>query len=463
MTSKEGRPAESAAAPATGYRLAPGFVRDIVAAAAAGEAIRTRELLAPLHAADVADLFDQATSEQRQALFHCLGGVLDPAVLAELDESVRDEMLGLLAPREVAEALTGLDTDDAIDILEDLDEAEQREVLAAVPAAERVAVEQGLGYAEDSAGRLMQRDFVAVPQYWNVGQIIDYLRDAEDLPDEFFSIFVVDPGHHPVGTIPLSRAMRSGRKAIVADIMDREPRVVPVATDQEDVAHIFSQYDLTSAPAVDADGRIVGVIMVDDVVDVIREEKEEDLMRLGGVQQDDLYTSVIRTARTRFSWLAVNLATAIVASVVIALFDATIEQIVALAVLMPIVASMGGNAGTQTLTVAVRALATRELTATNAMRLVNKEILVGLVNGVLFALLVGMVATLWFGDVALGLVLAAAMIINLLVAGLCGILIPIGLHRAGVDPALAATVFLTTITDVVGFFAFLGLAAWLLL
>ena len=257
--------------------------------------------------------------------------------------------------------------------------------------------------------------------------------------------------------------MRSKRPVVVADIMDHDPKIIPVDTDQEDVAHIFSQYDLASAPVIDTNARIVGVIMVDDVVDVINEENEEDLMRLGGVQQDDLYTSVMRTTRTRFSWLAVNLVTAIVASIVIALFDATIEEIVALAVLMPIVASMGGNAGTQTLTVAVRALATREITSANAVRLINKEALVGLLNGVLFAILVGIVATLWFGNLSLGLVLAAAMVINLVVAGLCGILIPLSLDRAGIDPALAATVFLNTITDVVGFFAFLGLAAWLLL
>ena len=250
---------------------------------------------------------------------------------------------------------------------------------------------------------------------------------------------------------------------LVADIMDDQPKIIPVDTDQVDVAHVFSQYDLASAPVIDAARRIVGVIMVDDVVDVINEENEEDLMRLGGVQQDDFYTSVVRTTRTRFSWLAINLLTAIAASSVIALFDATIEEIVALAVLMPIVASMGGNAGTQTLTVAVRALATRELTPTNALRLINKEALVGVLNGVLFAVLIGIVATLWFGNPPLGLVLAAAMVINLIVAGLCGILIPLGLDRAGVDPALAATVFLTTITDVVGLFAFLGLAAWLLL
>jgi len=463
MSSVEPQSTNGVAARTTGYRLSRELVSNIVNAAEVGDQERALALIAPLHVADIADLIDQVTPEQRQAVLGCLRGAIDPGILTELDESVRDEVLHFLAPQEVAEAVTELDTDDAVELLEDLNADEQREVLAAVPVEERAAVEEGLGYAEDSAGRLMQRDFVAVPQYWNVGQIIDYLRDADDLPDEFFEIFVVDPGHHPVGAVPLSRAMRSQRPVLVADIMNDQPKMIRVDTDQEDVAHIFSQYDLASAPVTDAAARIVGVIMVDDVVDVINEENEEDLMRLGGVQQDDFYTSVIHTTRTRFSWLAVNLVTAIAASSVIALFDATIEEIVALAVLMPIVASMGGNAGTQTLTVAVRALATRELTRTNTLRLINKEALVGVLNGVLFAILIGVVATLWFGNPPLGLVLAAAMVINLVVAGLCGILIPLGLDRAGVDPALAATVFLTTITDVVGFFAFLGLAAWLLL
>ena len=463
MSSVEPPSINDVAAPAAGYRLSREFVRDILGAAEIDNKERVRELIKPLHVADIADLIDQVTPEQRHVVLGCLPAAIVPEILTELDESVRDEVLHVLAPQEVAEAVTELDTDDAVDLLEDLNADEQREVLAAVPDEERAAVEEALGYAEDSAGRLMQRDFVAVPQYWNVGQIIDYLRDADDLPDEFFEIFVVDPGHHPVGTVPLSRAMRSQRPVLVADIMDDQPKIIPVDTDQEDVAHVFSQYDLASAPVIDAAQRIVGVIMVDDVVDVINEENEEDLMRLGGVQQDDFYTSVVRTTRTRFSWLAINLITAIAASSVIALFDATIEEIVALAVLMPIVASMGGNAGTQTLTVAVRALATRELTPTNALRLINKEALVGVLNGILFAVLIGIVATLWFGNPPLGLVLAAAMVINLVVAGLCGILIPLGLDRAGVDPALAATVFLTTITDVVGFFAFLGLAAWLLL
>jgi magnesium transporter len=309
----------------------------------------------------------------------------------------------------------------------------------------------------------MQRDFIAVAEYWTVGQTIDYMRESDDLPDEFYEIFVVDPAFRPVGTVPLNRAMRTKRPVMVRQIMNTEQKLIPVDMDQEEVAYMFSQYDLLSAAVVDDNGRLVGMITADDVMEVIEEEAEEDIMRLAGVGEVDLYDSVLNTTRTRFAWLLVNLGTAILASIVIALFDATIEQIVALAILMPIVASMGGNAGTQTLTVAVRSLAARELTPTNALRVVNKETLVGLVNGVLFAVLISIVAAVWFRDFALGGVLAAAMVINMVVAALSGILVPIGLDRVGIDPAVASSVFVTTITDVVGFFAFLGLAALILL
>ena len=421
------------------------------------------EVLEQHHPADAADLLEVLPRNTLGETADLLGEKFPTPILIEMRDEYREIVVDNLPDEHLAETINSLESDDAALLFDDLEEDRQNRILDSLKSGEREELERVMSFDEETAGRLMQRDFVAVPQYWNVGQIIDYLRESQDLPDEFFEIFIVDPGHHPVGTIPLSRAMRSKRPVIVADLMEDKPKVIPVETDQEDVAYIFSRYDLASAPVVDVSGRIVGVIMVDDVVDVINEENQEDLMRLGGVRQDDLYTSVLRTTRTRFSWLAVNLITAIIASIVIAFFEATIEQLVALAVLMPIVASMGGNAGTQTLTVAVRALATRELTATNAARVVNKEVLVGLLNGVLCAILVGVVATAWFGQVSLGLVLAAAMVINLLVAGLCGILIPLGLHRTGVDPALAATVFVTTITDVVGFFAFLGLAAWLLL
>ncbi len=445
------------------YAVTPDFVREVLDALEAGRVERVGELVGELHSADLADLIGVITRAERKLLIQIIRAQLEPEVLSALEEGVRDEVVALLDPRDLAAAVAELETDDAVYLLEALEAAEQREILEAVPEEDRAAVEVALTYPEDSAGRLMQRDLIAVPAYWNMGQTIDYMRESDDLPDEFYEIFVVDPAHRPIGTIPLNRAMRTKRPVAVSEIMVAEPKLVPVAMDQEEVAFLFRQYDLMSAPVIDDAGRLVGSITVDDVVDVIDEEAEEDILHLGGVSETDLYLPVLRTTRTRFAWLLVNLFTAILASLVIWQFEATIERMVALAILMPIVASMGGNAGTQTLTVAVRALATRELTATNAVHIIRKEALVGGANGVLFALLVGAVAALWFGDGALGLVIAAAMVINMVVAGLSGILIPLACDRAGVDPAISASVFLTTITDVVGFFAFLGLAAWLLL
>jgi magnesium transporter len=445
------------------FSLSTEFIRAVTGALEAEDAEQVRLRLVGLHAADLADLINLISSDQRRQLIELLGRDLDPEVLAELEESVRDEILALIDPRHLAAAVSELETDDAVYVLEDLEPHEQQEVLRAIPAQDRAAVEEGLAFAEDSAGRLMQRDFIAVAEYWTVGQTIDYMRESDDLPDEFYEIFVVDPAFRPVGTIPLNRAMRTKRPVMVRQIMNTEQKLIPVDMDQEEVAYMFSQYDLLSAAVVDQNGRLVGMITADDVMEVIEEEAEEDIMRLAGVGEVDLYDSVLNTTRTRFTWLLVNLGTAILASIVIALFDATIEQIVALAILMPIVASMGGNAGTQTLTVAVRSLAARELTPTNAYRVINKETLVGLVNGVLFAVLISIVAAVWFKDLALGGVLAAAMVINMVVAALSGILVPLGLDRIGIDPAVASSVFVTTITDVVGFFAFLGLAALLLL
>jgi magnesium transporter len=361
-----------------------------------------------------------------------------------------------------------LDSDDAVQVIEELDEDEQKQLLEAIPAGERTLIEASLAYPEDSAGRLMQRELVAVPTYWTVGETIDFMRRSAEraddaMPDIFYDIFVVDPTHKPVGSIPLSRLLRTTRPIPVTDIMESEMKLIPAVMDQEEVAFLFRRRDLVSAPVVDDGGRLVGAITVDDVVDVIDEEHEEDIMRLGGVSEDDLYDAAVKTTRSRFLWLLVNLCTAILASVVIGYFEGTIDQIVALAVLMPIVASMGGNAGTQTMTVAVRALAMKELTPTNAMRVIGKELLVGGINGVLFALLTGAVAWFWFGSAIIGLVIALAMIVNLVVAGLAGTTIPLMLERSGIDPAVASSVLLTTITDVVGFAAFLGLAAWIIL
>ncbi|MFP6740154.1 MAG: magnesium transporter [Alphaproteobacteria bacterium] len=441
------------------YGLTPDLIVAIEAALDARDLDQVEALVVPLHAADMADLLEMVNSGERRLIVDVLRPEVDPDILVELDETTRDEILDILSTDELAAAVTELDSDDAMYLVEDLDEDDKRELLAAVPDEERAELEAGLGYPENSAGRLMQRELVAVHAYWTVGRVIDHLRSADDLPDEFYDIFVVDARRQPVGYVPLSRAMRSKRPVLVRDIMETDIKVVQAEMDQEDVAYAFQQYDLVSAPVVDEGGALIGVITVDDVVEVIEEEAEEDVLRLGGVIETDIHESAWTTGRRRFTWLLVNLVTAVAASAVIGLFDATIEQMVALAVLMPIVASMGGNAGTQTLTVTVRALATKDVSAANAARLVGKEGVVGLANGVVFALITGTVVLLWFGDVRLAAVIGGAMVVNMVVAGLAGILIPLGLDRLGIDPAIAATVFLTTVTDVVGFFIFLGLAA----
>ena len=439
------------------------LVRALTAALRGADLDRVGALVADTHAADLADVIGLITAEDRRLLIAHLGEGFDPEILAHLEDSVRAEVVERLGTANLAAAVSVLETDDAVDVVEHLDGATRRVVLDTVAPEDRRALEVGLAYPEDSAGRLMGRDFVAVPEFWTVGQTIDHMREASDLPETFHEIFVVDPSFHPIGTLSLDRLLRSGLPTEVDDIMDHAPRVVTGDMDQEEVAFAFQQYDLVSAGVLDADGRLVGVITVDDVLDVIDEEAEEDLMRLGGVGESDINEPFVRATRNRFPWLLINLGTAIVASIVIAFFDSTIEQIVALAVLMPIVASMGGNAGTQTLTITVRALATHELTRTNALRLLNREVTVSFASGAALALLIGVAAAAWFDDAGLGGVLAAAMVINMVVAGLAGMLVPLGLHRAGIDPALAATVFVTTVTDVVGFLAFLGLGAWLLL
>jgi magnesium transporter len=450
------------------YVVRPELVQEIHHALAAANIHRVEERVGALHHADLADLIEMLAPEDRKLLIEIIRAEFDPETLATLEEHVREEVIEQLGAADVAAAISELDTDDAVEVVEHLDDSVQQEVLDAVPAEDRALLEEGLTYPEDSAGRLMQRELVAVPSYWTVGETIDFMRaaaerDEDELPEEFYDIFVVDPRHEPLGRVSLSRVLRTKRPVKVSDLMAAEIRPVPVTMDQEQVAFLFRQYDLASAPVVSEDGRLVGVITHDDVLDVVDEEAEEDLMRLGGVTGTDLYRAAIDTTRSRFSWLVVNLATAIVASIVIGFFEATIQQIVALAVLMPIVASMGGNAGTQTLTVAVRALAMKELTASNAMRIVGKEALVGGFNGLLFAVLVGIVAWLWFASPDIGIVIAAAMAINLIVAGLAGVAIPIGLERTGIDPAVASVVLLTTITDVVGFAVFLGLAALFLI
>ncbi|WP_417820641.1 magnesium transporter [Terasakiella sp.] len=422
-----------------------------------------RDLFEELHYADAADVVQQLKPEDRTKVLQIVGDDLEPEVWSELDQDILEEVVYEIGADTVAKALVEMDSDDALAVIEELDEEDQKEVLEAMPHGERAVLMEGLSFPEDSAGRLMQRDLVAVPAFWTVGETLDYLRSDVDLPEDFYEIFVVDPKHKPLGTVPLSQLMRNKRPVRVGNLMEEQLTTIPVETDQEEVAFIFRDRDLVSAPVVDDNGRLLGVITIDDVVDVIDEEHEEDIMRMGGVTQDEFYSSALDAAKSRVWWLVVNLGTAIVASMVIGLFSATIEQLVALAVLMPIVASMGGNAGTQTLTIAVRAIAMKELTPANAMRVVGKEIAVGAMNGVIFAILIGLATWAWFRDPALASVIAVAMIVNMVVAGLAGALIPVALDRYGADPAISSSVFLTTVTDVVGFFAFLGLAALFLL
>ncbi|MDH5556290.1 MAG: magnesium transporter, partial [Alphaproteobacteria bacterium] len=445
------------------YGLTDDLVRDIKLAAQEERREDIPALVADLHAADLADLLEHLGSADRGAVIETIGSRLDAEVVSYLDVTVREDVLGLMNTGQLAAVITELESDDAVDLIEDLDEAGQKELLEAIPDSERLLYEEALAWPEDSAGRLMRREVVAVSAVWTVGETIDFMRSDTELPDDFYYLTVVDTAKMPLGMLSLSRMLRTKRPVLVTEIMDDEFRPIPVTMDQEDVAFLFRQYGLVEAPVVDETGRLVGVITVDDVVNVIEEEHEEDMMRLAGMGEDDYYSAVIATTRSRFSWLLLNLATAILASFVIAMFDAAIEKVVALAILMPIVASMGGNAGTQTLTVTVRALATRELTTSRALRAVVKESLVGFINGVLFAIVMGIVGGMWFDSVAIGGVLAAAMMLNLLVAGLVGTLIPLALDHWGADPAVASAVFLTTVTDVVGFFCFLGLGAWVLL
>ena len=441
----------------------PSLVRSVLDDLEHGRVEDIRAAVSDLSAAGVAYLLEQAPPDARTQLFGILKRDLDPETLVELDDAIRDAVIDELNSSEIIEVARELDTDDAAEIIEDLTAAEREEVLAALPADDRAAIERTLAYPEGTAGRLMQRELVAVPDTWTVGEVIDHCREASDLPDDVYDLFVVDGQGRLVGSISLGRMLRTRRPVPVRDILDPEIPSIPVSAGQAEVAHVFRDQNLVSCPIVDEDNRLLGVIMVDDVLDVIDEEAEDDLLRLGGVAQGDVHAPVVRTTRQRFWWLLVNLGTALLASAVIGQFEAELQKVVALAVLMPIVASMGGNAGTQTVTVAVRALAMGELTVANALRFVGKEVAVGGANGVMFAVLVGLVTWVWFHDIRIGLVIGAAMIINLVAAGLAGTLIPLGLQRAKIDPAVSSTVFLTTVTDVVGFVAFLGLATIFLL
>ncbi len=439
-------------------RLRPEFVERVLDAVDAGDDATARELVEPLHPADVADLIELAARDEREGLVKALAGIVDAEVLAEMNDYVRDGLLDQLAPEQVADLAGQMDTDDAVAIIEDMEEDEQRAVLRAMEPDDRAAIEEALSYPEESAGRLMQRELIAVPDHWKVGQVIDYLRSSDELADDFWEVFVVSPSHHPVGTCKLSTILRSPRRMPVADIMVREQTLVPVDMDQEDVALRFQKYALVSAAVVDGAGRLVGMITVDDIVHIIQEEASEDALLLSGVDEGDINEPVGESYRSRVRWLMANLVTALVASFVIRQFEASIERLAILAVLMPIVAGVGGNAGTQALAVTVRAIATNQLTGSNRWRAVWREIRVAVLNGVTIAILIGIGVTLVLGSQSLGLVIAAAMLINIIVAGTAGALVPLALERAGADPAVASSVFLTMITDSMGFLAFLGLA-----
>jgi len=437
----------------------PEFVEEISGAIDTADTAFLRAIVAELHEADLGDLIAALKPDDRVSLVELTGADFDFSALNEVDDSVRDEILEELEPETVAEGVRELESDDAVKLLEGLDEQDKVEILEKLPPSERDALERSLLYPENSAGRRMQTEFIAVPPDWTVGQAIDYMRDTPDLPDRFYEIYAVDKAQHWQGAVSLDALLRSRRPVPLADLVDEDRRRVSVMDDQEEVARLFGKYNLVAAPVVDTTDRLVGVITIDDVVDVIEEEADEDLKALGGVTSDEeLSDNVWTIAKGRFNWLLVNLATAFLASSVLGLFEGELEKMVALAVLAPIVASQGGNAATQTMTVAVRALATRELGSNNAFRVVMREGLVGLVNGLAFAIITGIAAVAWFKIPALGVVIGLAMLCNLVAGALGGILIPMVLERVRADPAVASGTFVTTITDVVGFFSFLGIA-----
>ncbi|MBY5318752.1 magnesium transporter [Rhizobium johnstonii] len=436
------------------------FLALVGAAIADRDTLFLRQNVARLHESEIGDLLEAIQPDQRLALVRLLGDDFDMTALTEVDEAIRREIVDQMPNAQIAAAIGELDSDDAVYILEDLDKEDREEILAQLPFTERVRLRRALDYPESSAGRRMQTEFVAVPPFWTVGQTIDYMRDEEDLPYSFSQIFVIDPTFKLLGAVDLDQILRTKRQTKIEQIMRETNHPVPAEMDQEEAAQLFEQYDLLSAAVVDENGRLVGVLTIDDVVDVIHEEADEDIKRLGGVGDEELSDNVLSTVRSRFLWLLINLGTAMLSASVIGLFDGSIEKMIALAVLMPIVASMGGNAGTQTMTVTVRALATRDLDIYNAGRIIRREAGVGVLNGIVFASIMGMIAGTWFHDYQLGGVIAAAMVINLMAAALAGILLPLLLDKMGADPAIASSVFVTTVTDCTGFFAFLGIATW---
>lgn len=438
-------------------------LRRLTEAVESCNASQIAELIGECHEADVADQLEQLTSDQICTIVELAPQSLTPEVLSELENEVLENVLPLLGDAQITSALEVLDSDDATHLFEELDEDRREGIIAALPARERAEIEASFSFDEETAGRLMQREFVAAPGFWTVGQVIDHMRaQGDNLPETFYNIYIVDAAFKPAGYVALSQIMRQPRDIVIETLMKDELITIPQDMDQEDVAYRFEKYRLVSAPVVDEAGRLCGLFTVDDVIDIIQDENTEDMLALAGVSDAGLTDTAIRTVRLRAPWLLINLATAILASLVIALFDFAIERYVALAILMPIVASMGGNAGTQTLAVAVRALAEREMTRANAVRAVRREALAGFFNGLIFAIVLAAIAMIWFQDSRLAVVIFIAMVVNHICAALAGILVPLGLKKAGADPAVSSSVFVTTVTDVVGFFAFLGTAVLLL-
>ena len=435
----------------------------VLSALASGNRVDLTEVLEPLHPADIADIIEQLNTTDRARFIRLYDTEFYGDILSEIDEHIREEVIAELKPDVLAEAVRDLESDDVVDIVEDLEEEQKETILKALDEGDRVAVQSLLSYPERSAGRLMQREVVMAPEHWSVGMAIDFLRNDANLPEQFYHIVLVDPRLHPVGNVSLGKLMSSKRSVLLKEIIEDVFQVIPADQDEADVAYAFNQYHLISAPVVDVENRVVGVITIDDAMVVLDEELEEDIMLLAGIGDSSVSDTIIETVRGRLPWLAVNLVTAILASIVIAQFEATIAQFVALAILMPIIASMGGNAATQSLTVAVRAIATKDISSTNIGRVIRREVGVGILTGLIFAVSMGLIGVFWFGTAMLGVVIAISMLINLVVANLAGTTIPVILEKLGIDPALASGAFVTTVTDVVGFFAFLSIAGILLL
>ena len=421
------------------------------------------QTLEDLHPSDVANLIENLSTETRAKLIEIEEFDIDPEIFVEINESIQTEILQILSLESIAKILKRLESDNAISIIENLSKDKKNSVLDKLPPKDRFLLEEGLSYPEDSAARIMQREFTAVPSDWSVGQTIDYLRESKDLPQEFLEIFVVDNDFKPIGIVPSSRVLRTPREEKMKSIMREMPVLISVNMDKEEVGHAFENYNLVSAGVVNKNNKLVGMITADDVVTVVQEEAEEDALRLAGVGDEEITDSVLLKTKRRFNWLLLNLFTALLATWVISLFGASIEQMVALAFLMPIVASMGGNAGMQTLAVTIRAIATKELSSGNFNKIVGKEFLIGILNGIIFAVITAVIVQLWFQEIKLSLLIGISMILNMIVAGLFGILVPVSLKKVNIDPALASSVFVTTITDVIGFLSFLGIGSYLFL